>query len=62
VVGEGAKPSKSAPAGSWRVDSAGHLWPAVTPARLTAVPYHAWGNRGVRAMRVWAPLVGTGPA
>jgi hypothetical protein len=30
----------------------------VTPARLTAIPYHAWANRGVRAMRVWVPLTG----
>jgi DUF1680 family protein len=28
----------------------------VRPARLTAIPYHAWANRGVRAMRVWVPL------
>jgi DUF1680 family protein len=28
----------------------------VTAARLTAIPYHAWANRGVRAMRVWVPL------
>lgn len=28
----------------------------VIPTRLTAIPYHAWGNRGVRAMRVWVPL------
>jgi hypothetical protein len=28
----------------------------VTPARLAAIPYQAWGNRGVRAMRVWVPL------
>jgi hypothetical protein len=33
-----------------------------TPTRLTAIPYHAWGNRGVRAMRVWVPLSETGPA
>ncbi len=26
------------------------------PIRLTAIPYHAWANRGVRAMRVWVPL------
>lgn len=32
----------------------------VTPMRLTAIPYHAWGNRGVRAMRVWVPLSGSG--
>jgi DUF1680 family protein len=31
----------------------------VTPARLCAVPYHAWANRGVRAMRVWVPLAGS---
>src|ERR1019366_639691 len=29
---------------------------SLTPLRLTAVPYHAWANRGVRAMRVWVPL------
>jgi DUF1680 family protein len=28
-----------------------------TATRLTAIPYHAWGNRGVRAMRVWVPLL-----
>jgi ABC-type glycerol-3-phosphate transport system substrate-binding protein len=33
----------------------------VTPATLTAIPYHAWANRGVRAMRVWVPLSGAGP-
>ncbi|HTU30999.1 MAG TPA: beta-L-arabinofuranosidase domain-containing protein [Solirubrobacteraceae bacterium] len=33
---------------------------AHTPTRLTAVPYHAWANRGVRAMRVWVPLAGGG--
>jgi hypothetical protein len=31
---------------------------AVAPARLTAIPYHAWANRGVGAMRVWVPLAG----
>ncbi len=34
---------------------------AVTPARLTAIPYHAWANRGVRAMRVWVPLSEAAP-
>lgn len=24
-------------------------------ARLVAVPYYAWGNRGIGAMRVWIP-------
>jgi DUF1680 family protein len=33
-----------------------------TATRLTAIPYHAWGNRGVPAMRVWVPLSETGPA
>jgi DUF1680 family protein len=28
------------------------------PVRLTAVPYHAWGNRGIGAMRVWIPAAG----
>ena len=32
-----------------------------TATRLTAIPYHAWANRGVRAMRVWVPLSGAGP-
>jgi uncharacterized protein len=32
----------------------------VTGARLTAIPYYAWANRGVRAMRVWVPLSGAG--
>jgi DUF1680 family protein len=31
----------------------------VAAARLTAIPYHAWANRGVRAMRVWVPLAGS---
>ena len=35
---------------------------SLTPLRLTAVPYHAWANRGVRAMRVWVPLARTRPA
>jgi uncharacterized protein len=26
------------------------------PARLVAVPYYAWGNRGIRGMRVWLPI------
>jgi hypothetical protein len=30
----------------------------IVPARLTAIPCHAWANRGVRAMRVWVPLAG----
>lgn len=25
------------------------------PVRLTAVPYYAWGNRGIGGMRVWIP-------
>jgi DUF1680 family protein len=25
------------------------------PVRLTAIPYYAWGNRGVGGMRVWIP-------
>jgi len=25
------------------------------PVQLTAVPYFAWGNRGLRSMRVWIP-------
>lgn len=30
--------------------------PATDPVRLTAIPYHAWGNRSVGGMRVWLPL------
>ena len=25
------------------------------PIRLTAIPYYAWGNRGIGSMRVWIP-------
>jgi DUF1680 family protein len=25
------------------------------PVRLTAIPYYAWGNRGIGSMRVWIP-------
>ncbi len=28
------------------------------PVSLTAVPYYAWGNRGLEAFRVWVPLKG----
>jgi DUF1680 family protein len=54
--------------GGWRSDAtapfAYHRPGARSPATattLTAIPYHAWGNRGVRAMRVWVPLSDTGP-
>ncbi len=26
------------------------------PARLTAIPYFVWGNRGLQTMRVWVPI------
>jgi DUF1680 family protein len=29
---------------------------AGTPVTVTAIPYHAWANRGPGAMRVWLPL------
>ena len=44
-AGPGALPDRSHGANS-----------APRPVRLTAIPYHAWANRGVRAMRVWVPL------
>ena len=25
------------------------------PVRPTAIPYYAWGNRGIGSMRVWIP-------
>jgi hypothetical protein len=25
------------------------------PAHLVAIPYYAWGNRGIGGMRVWIP-------
>jgi DUF1680 family protein len=25
------------------------------PIRLVAIPYYAWGNRGIESMRVWIP-------
>jgi len=27
-----------------------------TPISLRAIPYYAWGNRGLRSMRVWVPF------
>ncbi|MFF1820759.1 glycoside hydrolase family 127 protein [Kribbella sp. NPDC058245] len=30
--------------------------PAGTPITVTAIPYHAWANRGPGAMRVWLPV------
>jgi DUF1680 family protein len=43
----------------WR----GHLYQPETspmqanprPTRLVAIPYYAWGNRGIGGMRVWIP-------
>lgn len=29
---------------------------AADPVKLTAIPYFAWGNRGMKSMRVWLPL------
>ena len=29
--------------------------PDIRPIRLVAVPYYAWGNRGIAGMRVWIP-------
>jgi DUF1680 family protein len=29
--------------------------PTGRPARLVAIPYYAWGNRGIGSMRVWIP-------
>jgi DUF1680 family protein len=31
---------------------------ATTPARLLAIPYFAWANRGAGGMRVWVPTAG----
>jgi DUF1680 family protein len=25
--------------------------------KLTAIPYYAWGNRGLKSMRVWIPYL-----
>jgi DUF1680 family protein len=42
-------------------DWAGKLYrgqpPSTEPVELTAIPYYAWGNRAVGAMRVWIPVV-----
>jgi DUF1680 family protein len=29
--------------------------PSVDEVVLTAIPYYAWGNRGIRSMRIWIP-------
>jgi DUF1680 family protein len=31
------------------------LPPERLPVRLSAIPYYAWGNRGLKSMRVWVP-------
>jgi DUF1680 family protein len=31
--------------------------PVWRPVTLTAIPYYAWGNRGLESMRVWLPAV-----
>ncbi len=33
----------------------GPAGPRETPARLKAIPYHAWNNRGLSPMTVWLP-------
>jgi uncharacterized protein len=51
VPGPGQDPDREplyAPAGTWRRR-------ARTAARLRAIPYFAWANRGPSAMRVWIP-------
>lgn len=44
-----------------RVKGSGILYseerPAAEPAEMVAVPYMAWGNRGLNQMRVWMPEV-----
>lgn len=30
--------------------------PRPHPVHLTAIPYYAWGNRGMQSMRVWMPV------
>ncbi|MHB8130143.1 MAG: glycoside hydrolase family 127 protein [Mobilitalea sp.] len=32
-----------------------HSRPVAKPYTLTAIPYYAWGNRGLNQMRVWMP-------
>ncbi|HCL02447.1 MAG TPA: hypothetical protein DHW61_08530, partial [Lachnoclostridium phytofermentans] len=29
--------------------------PDTVPCNITAIPYYAWGNRGITQMRVWIP-------
>lgn len=29
--------------------------PRYVPAEVKAIPYYAWGNRGLNQMRVWMP-------
>ncbi len=34
-----------------------HSEPVCRDIKLTAIPYYAWGNRGIASMRVWIPRV-----
>jgi DUF1680 family protein len=31
--------------------------PSSWPIDITAIPYYTWGNRGLREMRVWIPMI-----
>ncbi len=35
------------------------ITPAPAAVQLTAIPYYAWGNRGISSMRVWVPVAPT---
>jgi uncharacterized protein len=53
VVGVAAQGAK-ADIGDWR-DLYAPRPPAAVPARLSAVPYYLWSNRGPNGMTVWIP-------
>ena len=47
--------AEAAEADEWDGDLYRHARPEHAPARLTAVPYYIWNNRGPNRMLVWIP-------
>jgi DUF1680 family protein len=40
---------------SWMPDN--QLQSSDRRVKLTAIPYYAWGNRGLKSMRIWIPYI-----
>jgi DUF1680 family protein len=56
VIGSVVRSSPAADAWPYPVHDSADAQQEHTPHTWTAIPYFAWGNRSVAAMRVWLPL------